>query len=234
MPCEWLIPALDTLDKCFDCLKSAVGAYDVEGLYVPDVVQFQRVESRFCSDEVKFCHVFQVMEAFLTEPERDFLRQHASHTLARMLFVFPRVKHIVDHMSDLLGYSTHKRITVVFVCSNYRALKYAGIKTIHYLWPSIQFLAEIPRFQYNYDYCFVGGAADAAAPGLLAGAANAAAPVAAGSIAGSVAAPDADFYSFHHDREDLLRRKRAKLKVFHSTTHLIDLLMELYPLQIRF
>ncbi len=135
---------LESLVKIKDVFKNVVSHYDVEGLYIPNVVDFGVIDKRLDSERVKFCDVMPVTMAFFTAEDHALYQTSRNNSMAMTRFFFPKIKETIELMTKILGGSTRQRIKIVFVCSNYRALKFAGIKDITYFFPSSNYMASVP------------------------------------------------------------------------------------------
>lgn len=218
------------LSKLYEFAQSAQDAYEtvrdvvtfkdrhVEGLYLPSVADLAILEKRLESENVKFCDVFSVVMAGLSPEEKaKYLESKSqSSSMFAQRFIFPKVKQAVEEMMAVFKESTEQSCTIVFVCADYRALKFAGVSHITYMFPSAQFIASVQEQKSDSSF------ASAASVGPL-----------APSVPAPYQAPPFDPIAFAAEREDILKRKKDKVKIFNSVQELIDMCAEHYEVQVK-
>jgi hypothetical protein len=190
----------------------------IEGLCIPEVVPIAWLELRLESQNVRLVDVMAGVRPGLSGEEWGWYQQpNAESKWAHSLF--PKVRQYVDQMIAVWGSSSQQVQRLVFVCSNYRALKFAGLQTIHYFFPSTLFMQkmkmvpedgeEYARHRYELSLDPFSEANLRFLP---------------------------DWFSvarYEMERDDILLRKRTKMQAFHNHEDLLEKLSKTFLMNIK-
>lgn len=224
----------DTQEMCtIDCCGSEHKEYEewspswwqrikgdniLEGLCMPEVVPIPWLEMRLESQNVRLVDVMDGIRPMLSIEEWSWYQQPTAESKwAHALF--PKVREYVNQMASVWGSSSKQVQRIVFVCPNYRALKFAGLKRIFYFFPSTLFMQKMvmpPADGEEYAEHRLRVAQDPFSEAHL------------------KFLPD--WFSaarFDLERDDLLLRKRSKMITFHGHEDLLQKLAREFVMNIK-